>query len=94
VQAYAVTIRNAAAPDKAGLLQPLLKRWQAGGLSYGAFALPAVQAVIGGWDEGWGCGLGVQSVPCEDCLVVYHPPATDHDGTMLLAASWTFPNHP
>ena len=27
--------------------QPLLKRWQAGGLSYAAFALPAVQAVIG-----------------------------------------------
>ncbi len=27
--------------------QPLLERWQAGGLSYAAFALPAVQAVIG-----------------------------------------------
>ncbi|PRW33106.1 transient receptor potential channel [Chlorella sorokiniana] len=46
VCAYVVSIRNAAAADKDGLLQPLLKRWQAGGLSYTAFALPAVQAVI------------------------------------------------
>ncbi|KAL4440082.1 hypothetical protein ABPG75_003083 [Micractinium tetrahymenae] len=46
VCAYVVNIRDAAAPDKQGLLQPLLKRWQAGGLSYAAFALPAVQAVI------------------------------------------------
>lgn len=47
VCAYVVNIRDAAAADKHGLLQPLLKRWQAGGLSYAAFALPAVQAVIG-----------------------------------------------
>lgn len=47
VVAYVVTMVDAAAPDKHGLLQPLLKRWQAGGLSYSVFALPAVQAVIG-----------------------------------------------
>ncbi len=47
VCAYVVNIRDVAAADKCGLLQPLLKRWQAGGLSYAAFALPAVQAVIG-----------------------------------------------
>ncbi|KAL4438682.1 hypothetical protein ABPG77_006286 [Micractinium sp. CCAP 211/92] len=46
VCAYVVNIRDVAAADKCGLLQPLLKRWQAGGLSYAAFALPAVQAVI------------------------------------------------
>lgn len=46
VIAYVVNIRDAAAADKDGLLQPLLRRWQAGGLSYAAFALPAVQAVI------------------------------------------------
>ena len=90
VCAYVVSIRDAAAADKDGLLQvwcsaagagaapprvaraavwvlqaapdppqppppcaccprppqPLLKRWQAGGLSYAAFALPAVQATI------------------------------------------------
>ncbi|PSC73953.1 WD-40 repeat [Micractinium conductrix] len=46
VTAFLINIQNAAAPDKEGLLQPLLKREQAGGLSYAAFALPAVQAVI------------------------------------------------
>ena len=42
--AYVVTIKNAAKPDKDGLLQPLLRRWQAGGCSYAVFSLPAVQA--------------------------------------------------
>ena len=46
VQAYVVTLRGAAYPDKDGLLQPLLRRWQARGCSYSVFALPAVQAVI------------------------------------------------
>jgi hypothetical protein len=41
-----VTIRGAAAPDSRGLLQPLLKRYQAKRCSYAVFALPAVQAVI------------------------------------------------
>lgn len=41
--AYVVSIKGAARPDKDGLLQPLLKRWQAGGCSYSVFALPAVQ---------------------------------------------------
>jgi hypothetical protein len=41
-----------AAPDSwlhylpPSLLQPLLKRWQAGGLELSAFGLPAIQAVI------------------------------------------------
>lgn len=47
VLAYVVTIRDAARPDKDGLLQPLLRRWQAGGCSYSVFALPAVQ--VGCW---------------------------------------------
>lgn len=46
VIAYVVTLRGAAYPDKDGLLQPLLRRWQAGGCTYSVFALPAVQAVI------------------------------------------------
>ncbi|KAI3431652.1 hypothetical protein D9Q98_004699 [Chlorella vulgaris] len=46
VCAYVVTVRDAVAADKKGLLQPLLKRWQAGGMSFAAFALPPVQAVI------------------------------------------------
>lgn len=41
--AYVVTVRGAAFPGAAGLLHPLLHRWQAGGCSYTAFALPAVQ---------------------------------------------------
>jgi hypothetical protein len=44
VLAYVVTIKDAAKPDKEGLLQPLLRRWQAGGCSYSVFSLPAVQA--------------------------------------------------
>ncbi|PRW33312.1 transient receptor potential channel [Chlorella sorokiniana] len=46
VEAFVVSIRDAAAPDKRGLLQPLLKRYQARRCSYAVFALPAVQAVI------------------------------------------------
>ena len=42
--AYVVAIRGAAKPDKDGLLQPLLRRWQAGGCGCSVFALPAVQA--------------------------------------------------
>ena len=44
VLAYVVAIKDAAAPGNGGLLQPLLKRWQAGGCSMNAFALPAVHA--------------------------------------------------
>ncbi|KAL4440087.1 hypothetical protein ABPG75_003088 [Micractinium tetrahymenae] len=46
VEAYVVTIRDAAAPERCGLLQPLLKRYQARRCSSAVFALPAVQAVI------------------------------------------------
>ena len=53
VVAYVVTVRDAAAPGAAGLLRPLLRRWQAGGCNTSAFRLPVVQAVIdwkvGGW---------------------------------------------
>lgn len=41
-----MTIRNAAAPEKRSLVQPLLKRHQAGRCSSAVFALPAVHAVI------------------------------------------------
>ena len=46
VEAFVVNIRGAAAPDAAGLVQPLLRRWQAGGCHYSVFALPAVEAVL------------------------------------------------
>ena len=46
VEAYVVTVKDAAAPDSRGLLQPLLKRYQAKRCSYAVFALPAVHAVI------------------------------------------------
>lgn len=46
VEAYAVTIRDAAGPQEVGLLHPLLKRMQRGAGSLGLFGLPAVQAVI------------------------------------------------
>ncbi|GAB4819760.1 hypothetical protein N2152v2_006806 [Parachlorella kessleri] len=46
LEAFVVTIRHAAAPDKSGLLQPLLKRWQGRRCTYSVFALPAVQGVI------------------------------------------------
>jgi hypothetical protein len=43
--------RDAAAPGSKGLLQPLVRRWQAGGCSSAVFALPAVSAVISyKWD--------------------------------------------
>eukprot|EP00887_Chlorella_sp_A99_P000537 scaffold17.g537.t1 len=44
-------LEDAAAPDRDGLLQPLLRRWQAGGASMDVFSLPAVQAVIDWKDE-------------------------------------------
>ncbi|KAH7624970.1 hypothetical protein Ndes2526B_g00345 [Nannochloris sp. 'desiccata'] len=46
VIAYVVTLKGAAYPDKEGLLQPLLRRWQSKGCSYSVFALPAVQSCI------------------------------------------------
>lgn len=46
LEAYVVNVRGAADPDKQGLLQPLLKRWQAGAIGLAPFGLPAVQAVI------------------------------------------------
>lgn len=52
VAAYVVAVRGAAYPGMSGLLQPLLRRWQAGGCSYTVFALPAVQ---------------VQCVVCSTC---------------------------
>lgn len=44
VEAFAVNIRDAAAPDVAGLVNPLLQRCNAGGCHYSVFGLPAVQA--------------------------------------------------
>ncbi|KAL4430657.1 hypothetical protein ABPG75_005913 [Micractinium tetrahymenae] len=46
VQAYVVSVRDAAAPGAAGLLRPLIRRWQAGGCGTAAFQLPVVQAVV------------------------------------------------
>ncbi|KAI3431610.1 hypothetical protein D9Q98_004659 [Chlorella vulgaris] len=46
VEAFVVNVKNAADPDHKGIIQPLLKRWQAGGLELSAFGLPAIQAVI------------------------------------------------
>eukprot|EP00887_Chlorella_sp_A99_P000535 scaffold17.g535.t1 len=46
VIAYVVSIRHATYPAEEGLLQPLLRRWKAGGCSAGVFRLPAVEAVI------------------------------------------------
>lgn len=46
VEAFVVALRDAAAPAKRGLLQPLLQRWQARRCSYAVFGLPAVQAAI------------------------------------------------
>jgi len=52
VEAHVVTIRNAAAADDAGLLNPLLKRWQDQACSQMVFGLPAVQSVINfKWDR-------------------------------------------
>eukprot|EP00775_Hariotina_reticulata_P013536 gene13536-13662_t len=46
VEAFVVNIKNAAAPDVAGLVNPLLNRYNAGGCHYSVFGLPAVQAVL------------------------------------------------
>ncbi|KAJ9510388.1 hypothetical protein QJQ45_015854 [Haematococcus lacustris] len=46
VQAHAVCLRDAASPGYRGLLQPLLKRYQAHGCPLDVFGLPAVHAVI------------------------------------------------
>ena len=42
VEAWVVTLKNAAAAENVGLLQPLLSRFQAGKLSMMVFGLPAV----------------------------------------------------
>ena len=41
-----VNVKGAAKSDDEGLLQPLLKRYQAGAVGLPVFGLPAVQAVI------------------------------------------------
>lgn len=46
VEAFVVNVKGAANADQDGLLQPLLKRWNAGALEMEAFGLPAVQAVV------------------------------------------------
>ncbi len=46
LEAYVVGIKDAGAPGSTGLLQPLLRRYQARGCSISAFGLPAVEAVI------------------------------------------------
>ena len=52
VEAYVVTIRNPAAADDSGLLNPLLKRWKDQACSQMVFGLPAVRAVINfKWDR-------------------------------------------
>ena len=52
VEAHVCTIRNAAGTDDAGLLNPLLKRWQDQACSQMVFGLPAVQSVINfKWDR-------------------------------------------
>lgn len=52
VEAHVLTIRNAAAADDAGLMNPLLKRWQDQACSQMVFGLPAVQSVINfKWDR-------------------------------------------
>jgi hypothetical protein len=44
--AYLVTIKDAGAPDVQGLLQMVLRYWQANMAPMTTFALPAVHAVI------------------------------------------------
>ena len=46
VEAFVVNVAEASDPDKDGLIQPLLRRWQSGGCSLAVFGLPAVQATI------------------------------------------------
>lgn len=45
VEAYVVAIKGAANPDKLGILQPLLKRWQMGAVKQDIFMDTALQAV-------------------------------------------------
>lgn len=42
VEAWVVTVKNGAAAENVGLLQPLLRRFQAGKVSMMVFGLPAV----------------------------------------------------
>ena len=44
--AYVVTVRDAALPDREGLLYPLLRRWQDNSYTSSIFSLPALQALI------------------------------------------------
>ncbi|CAL8463282.1 g2816 [Coccomyxa elongata] len=46
VEAWVVTLKNAAAAENVGLLQPLLRRFQAGKVSMMVFGLPAVMATV------------------------------------------------
>ncbi|KAK9839401.1 hypothetical protein WJX81_000001 [Elliptochloris bilobata] len=46
VEAFVIPIRNAAAADNVGLLQPTLRRYLAGRCSMLAFGLPPLQAVV------------------------------------------------
>ncbi len=46
VEAYVVAVRGAARPDAEGLIQPVLRRWHAGGAPLEAWGLPAVQAIV------------------------------------------------
>ncbi|KAK9917231.1 hypothetical protein WJX75_002125 [Coccomyxa subellipsoidea] len=46
VEAWVVTLKNAAAAENVGLLQPLLSRFQAGKMSMMVFGLPAVMATV------------------------------------------------
>ncbi len=45
VEAFVINVAEAADPDKDGLLQPLLRRWQLDG-NLGVFSIPAIQATI------------------------------------------------
>jgi hypothetical protein len=45
-EAFVVNVRDAGAPDVDGLVHALLRRYQAGALSFSAFALPSVQAIL------------------------------------------------
>lgn len=47
VEAFVVNIKHAAAPDEAGLVNPLLDRYNARGCHYSVFGLPAVQVRAG-----------------------------------------------
>ena len=67
VEAYVVTIKNAAGADDAGLLNPLLKRWQDQACSQMVFGLPAVQSVINfKWDR-YGNMIPLLCCPTQVC---------------------------